>query len=266
MYWRNHLARENIHVALRDGDWKILGNSLLTQFQLYEIEKDWQEKGEVSADHPAVFDRMKKKLIEVHQQVEEEGPNDWWEKEPVRKRGKPKKAGPLPKGKDSTGEFAVVKGGTVSKSGLGYTIDSNGESVALLKLDKPVTDKVVFKVSYKTETTSTTKNAAFAFGPSPENDNLLKAGTAIGMGSHVLFQGGWGNVNTGPKSQMKGAEDRTFSMTVTVDLKSRKATADFDGKTITYELPKDWKQIEYYGYYVKGTKSSFSPIELVGAN
>ena len=262
LYWRNHLARENIHVALRDGDWKILGNSTLDQFQLYEIEKDWQEKSEVSAEYPEIFERLKKKLIDVHQQVEEEGPSEWWENEPIRKRGKPKKSGPLSKGKDNTGEFAVVKGGSISKSDFGYSMESGGECIALQKLPKAVTEKVTFKVSYKTDTSDSTKNAAFAFGPSPENTNLLKAGTAIGMGSHVLFQGGWNNVNTGVGSKMKGAETGTFEMEITVDFKTLKATAKVEGRTLTLELPKDWKQIAYYGYYVKATQSSFSPIEV----
>ena len=40
LYWRNHLARGQIRVALRDGDWKILGNEGLTDFQLFKIEED----------------------------------------------------------------------------------------------------------------------------------------------------------------------------------------------------------------------------------
>ena len=59
LYWRNHLARNNIHVALRDGDWKILASQNLESFQLYNIQKDWQEKEEVSAKYPEIFDRLK---------------------------------------------------------------------------------------------------------------------------------------------------------------------------------------------------------------
>jgi len=83
------------------------------------------------------------------------------------------------------------------------------------------------------------------------------------MGSHVLFQGGWNNLKTGVASRMKGAEDATFEMEITVDFKTRTATAKSEGKTLTYDLPKDWKQIEYYGYYVKDTQSRFSPIEVL---
>ena len=88
LYWRNHLARTEIHVALRDGDWKILGNAQLDTFELYNIAKDWQEKEEVSTKFPDKLKSMKKTLLSVHRQVEEEGPQDWWKNEPV---GKPKK-------------------------------------------------------------------------------------------------------------------------------------------------------------------------------
>ena len=88
LYWRNHLARTEIHVALRDGDWKILGNAQLDTFELYNIAKDWQEKEEVSTKFPDKLKSMKKILLSVHRQVEEEGPQDWWKNEPV---GKPKK-------------------------------------------------------------------------------------------------------------------------------------------------------------------------------
>ena len=93
LYWRNHLARGQIRVALRDGDWKILGNEGLTDFQLFKIEEDWKEQNELSGKHPDKLDALKKKLIDVHRQVEKEGPRDWWVSEPPRKprNKKPKK-------------------------------------------------------------------------------------------------------------------------------------------------------------------------------
>ena len=93
LYWRNHLARGQIRVALRDGDWKILGNEGLTDFQLFKIEEDWKEQNELSGKHPDKLEALKKKLIDVHRQIEKEGPRDWWVSEPPRKprNKKPKK-------------------------------------------------------------------------------------------------------------------------------------------------------------------------------
>ena len=266
LYWRNHLARSNIHVALRDGDWKILASQNLESFQLYHIEKDWQEKEEVSAKHPEIFNRLKSQLITVHKQVEDEGPRDWWQNESVRSRVKPKKTGPLLEGKDSTGDFDVIKGGTLKKAELGYTLESKGEAIALKKLSQTVSKKVTFKVSYQSQTSSNIRNAALAFGPKPENDSLIKAGTAIGMGDHVVFLGGWANVSTGSMTKMKTGADGTFELIVNVDLEKGQVITSVDGKTLKMALPKEVTNINYYGLYTKGTKTEFSPVEVIEAN
>jgi len=91
LYWRNHLARDHIHVALRDGEWKILGSKSLDKFQLYHIEKDWQEKNDLASSNPKKLAELKEKLLAVHAQVEKEGPSEWWKNEqPRRKPRKPK--------------------------------------------------------------------------------------------------------------------------------------------------------------------------------
>ena len=97
LYWRNHLARSDIHVALRDGEWKILGSKSLEKFQLYHIEKDWQEKTDLASSNPKKLTELKEKLLAVHAQVEKEGPSDWWKNEPPRR--KPKKPRKLKKSK-----------------------------------------------------------------------------------------------------------------------------------------------------------------------
>jgi arylsulfatase A len=94
LYWRNHLARTDIRVALRDGDWKLLANESLDRFQLYNIEKDWKEQSEVSGKFPDKLEALKKKLLAVHKQVEKEGPREWWETEPARKPRKKKPKNP----------------------------------------------------------------------------------------------------------------------------------------------------------------------------
>src|SRR5690606_27014404 len=40
LYWRNHLAPDKQKVALRVGDWKILGSNDLTTFELYNLRDD----------------------------------------------------------------------------------------------------------------------------------------------------------------------------------------------------------------------------------
>jgi hypothetical protein len=255
---------------LRDGEWKILGNASLDKFQLYHIEKDWQEKFDLVYSNPEKLAELKKMLLAVHAQVEKEGPSEWWRNEtPRRKPRKPKKSGLLPEGKDETGgAYALVKGGTASKHddpALFHALTGTGETIALRELPKPATRKLVLKTSYKSLASDSTKNAAIAFGDTPENDALLKAGTAIGMNAHVLFPGSWENVSGGAKSTMRAAKDSSFALTLAVDLAKRSVTATINDRALTFPLPDDIKQIRYFGPYVKGTSSAFAPIEVIEA-
>ena len=76
---------------MRDGEWKILGSKSLDKFQLYHIEKDWQEKNDLASSNPKKLAELKEKLLAVHAQVEKEGPSEWWKNaQPRRKPRKPK--------------------------------------------------------------------------------------------------------------------------------------------------------------------------------
>ena len=80
LYWRNHLAQEEFRVAMRDGDWKIIGSDDLTKFELYNVRDDWQETTDLSAMHPEKFDELCDRLVAHDAAVLQEGP-DWWKDE-----------------------------------------------------------------------------------------------------------------------------------------------------------------------------------------
>jgi arylsulfatase A len=80
LYWRNHLAPADSRVALRIGDWKIIGSDDLSKFELFNIREDWQESADLSAKYPDKFAEMKDKLVAQDKQVLAEGP-DWWKDE-----------------------------------------------------------------------------------------------------------------------------------------------------------------------------------------
>jgi arylsulfatase A-like enzyme len=91
LFWRTHVSQANDRVALRIGDWKIVGNDVLTKFQLFEIQKDWKEENDLAATMPEKTEEMKKTLFKVWQDIENEGPKEWWLKE----RQKPTKGSKL---------------------------------------------------------------------------------------------------------------------------------------------------------------------------
>lgn len=91
LFWRTHVSQPDDRVALRIGDWKIVGNDALTKFQLFEIQKDWKEENDLAATMPEKTEEMKKTLFEVWKKIEAEGPKEWW----LNERQKPAKGGKL---------------------------------------------------------------------------------------------------------------------------------------------------------------------------
>jgi arylsulfatase A len=90
LYWRLNMAppKENLHMALRDGDWKLLASQDLTHFELYSLKADPQEKNDLAAKEIERFGRMRATLQNLNAEIEKEGP-DWW------KRLSPNGGGPL---------------------------------------------------------------------------------------------------------------------------------------------------------------------------
>ncbi|TWU32506.1 sulfatase-like hydrolase/transferase [Novipirellula artificiosorum] len=91
LFWRTHVSPPGDRVAMRIGDWKIVGNDTLTEFQLYEIQKDWKEEHDLAATMPEKAEEMRKQLIQVWEAIESEGPDEWWKSD----RQKPSRGGKL---------------------------------------------------------------------------------------------------------------------------------------------------------------------------
>ncbi len=77
LYWRTHISPKDCRVAVRVGDWKIVADETLTQFLLFDMREDPEESSDVSAAHPALFERMKQTLLDMDREVLSDGP-DWW--------------------------------------------------------------------------------------------------------------------------------------------------------------------------------------------
>ena len=92
LYWRLNMAppKENLHMALRDGDWKLLASQDLTHFELYNLKADPQEKNDLKAKEPERFGALRSTLEKQNAEIEKEGP-DWW------KRLSPNGGGPVKK-------------------------------------------------------------------------------------------------------------------------------------------------------------------------
>ena len=262
LFWRTHIAPPASHAAMRIGDWKIVADEKLEKFQLYEIAKDAEEKINLASKMPDKLSEMKAKFLEVWEGVEKEGPSQWWANQP---NGGRRSKGPILKnGKDNTGDFDVVKGGTVSKTEFGYLLDTgDSEGFAVQKLDRPVQESATFKLKYRSAVDTTTRNACFCFGALAQNDRLHKAGTLIGMERHGAFDGSWANVGIGASKTDDFQNDATFEAEVTIDLDHTKLILKVNGKRIEHQLPGNLEKVDYVGIYAKKTKSEFSEITRV---
>ena len=81
LFWRTHVSAAKDRVALRFGDWKIVGNDTMTQFMLFNVQNDWQEKNDLAVQMPEKFEEMKQLLLKTWDDIKTEGPNAWWETE-----------------------------------------------------------------------------------------------------------------------------------------------------------------------------------------
>ena len=259
LFWRTHIAPKDSHAAMRIDEWKVVVNEDLSRFQLYQIEEDWKEENDLADEKPEKLAEMKAKFLEVWNGIEAEGPSEWWKNVPNREQKKRQASPRLKAGTDESGDWNVVRGGTVKKSDFGYHLDAGtGEAFALQKLEEPIQESATFQLRYRAATDEKTRNACFCFGSKPENDALFKAGTMMGMNQHGQFEGGWGNVRSGTSQGAKFDHKATFEAQVTIDLEHGKAILEVGETRIEHPLPESLESITHIGVYAKATRSEFT--------
>jgi arylsulfatase A len=76
LYWRYHDA-PGPKIAMRQGDWKILADVELKDFELYDIKDDPREMTDMAAKEPKRLEMLTTALRKLNGEIEKEGP-DWW--------------------------------------------------------------------------------------------------------------------------------------------------------------------------------------------
>ena len=257
LYWRNHLAPNKYRVGMRIGDWKIVGSDNLTSFELYNIKEDWQETTDVADDFPVTFAQLREALVRHDTAVLNEGP-DWWKLDGQSKRVKRESVEPTV-GEDPTGTFEVVLGTNITKTDFGYRMSPQSEGLAFQKLTSPIKDRANIRLKYRSaQKNGVTRNGALVLTSTPTNGASFKIGTAIGMNQHIAFAGDWGNIGNAGSQRATFAPDDTFEIAVSLDLSKRTGSAEINGVTLNFSLPRELKSIEYVGFYAKETSTEFS--------
>jgi arylsulfatase A len=91
LYWRCAIAPGPLKTAMRIGDWKILADEKLTQFEIYDLKSDPQEKNDLSAAQPGKLTELKTALVKLNTEIEAEGPDWWKQSNQVEKKADKKK-------------------------------------------------------------------------------------------------------------------------------------------------------------------------------
>lgn len=90
LFWRTHVSHPSCRVAVRVDDWKLVSNDEMDVFQLFNVEEDPEEANNLAESMPEKLTEMKQTLFEVWEDVQSEGPSEWWleSKNPPKKGGK----------------------------------------------------------------------------------------------------------------------------------------------------------------------------------
>ncbi|MGA1779770.1 MAG: arylsulfatase, partial [Planctomycetota bacterium] len=94
LYWHYYRALGDPKAALREGRWMILASRVgppalgrninersmaaikgerLERFELYDLSRDPAQQQDLAAVHPELLERLKRRLLERHAEVREEG-------------------------------------------------------------------------------------------------------------------------------------------------------------------------------------------------
>ena len=249
LFW-HYRAPGGMHIALRDGDWKLLASEPMDKFELYNLKNDLKEANDLAAKEPQRVEQMHKTMANLVAEMAKDAP-EWQRnvkrenavKPEKRKRagGEGKEGASVPPAKPGAGDFAIVEGAEIGKTADGYLIASKAEGFALKQLDPPIVRRATIQLTYQ-GAGGRTQNACFAFGSEPKNESLIKAGTMIGMHMHGIFQGDWSQVKKGKTLASGFAPDARFDATVTIDLERHVATLVVDDATVESALPADLKE------------------------
>ncbi|MFW6164218.1 MAG: sulfatase/phosphatase domain-containing protein, partial [Planctomycetota bacterium] len=270
IYWHYphyHPGGATPYGAVRARDWKLIEFYEDMHVELYHLAEDQAETTDLAATKPEKANELRKMLHDWRRRVDAQmpQPNPNYDPDRARQRGgrRRRKVDRKPR---KHPDFAILRGGSVQKSDLGYTLKTAGEATALKKADKPFTKRAVFQFRMKThlEREEGWQNGFLALSDSGKDTDLLVAGVYIGGLRVSIFEGlsNSGGAKTDRPAQFD--RQRTFEVRVTVDLVERDITLQAAGVTVKRPLPASLKAVRYYGYHAMQTTTSFSELQVKG--
>jgi arylsulfatase A len=81
LYWRYDGCDAPLKICYREGDWVLVTDAKIDLCELYNLSEDWQQRNNLVYEEFDRFAEMKLRLVELHEAIEEDGP-DWWKDNP----------------------------------------------------------------------------------------------------------------------------------------------------------------------------------------
>lgn len=243
--------------AIRMGDWKLIEFFGDDRRELYRLDEDLGEQNDLSQQEPEKLKELHDRLLDWRREVNAKLPSDA-PKEASSSHPR-SSAGHVTPTTEFEG-FASLTNIEVTKCELGFEMASNGNGVALRKLEKPITGKATIRVKIH-PSEAMPSNGLLAFGAEPTDAGTVKCGWLVGGRKLSAFIGAYPPAKASEvASGITGG--KTYELEVVVDVPGKEVTLRGDDRQVAHRLPDDVGPIRYLGYAAIRTRSRFGEIEV----
>ena len=274
LFWRSRTRNNNY--AVRRGDWKYVWstegterpgpNQTPARDYLFNLAKDFEEQNDLSARHPEILEELKQLYAKWDAEMDASCRELGIEPPQIRKpsttelrNNRKSNVGKFQPSKSSP-DFDTLTRIQVKQTELGHKLASDGNGLALRRLDTPITG--VAKISTVIQPPDAfPSNGFIALGKKSTDADTIKLGLLVGGNRIAIYDGPYGaKSSTGTNAQIKGGN--SYPAEITIDIPKRRLTFKIAGKTLTHPLPDYIDEIRHLGYYVVRTRAQFGAMEV----
>jgi hypothetical protein len=155
--------------------------------------------------------------------------------------------------------FETLKNVKVEKADFGLKLTSNTDAWAVQKLADP-TRHATFKVQMRPRA-AMPSNAALVFGDAATDAGLIRCCLLIGGNRAAIYEQAYPGTER-VDGHLALREDRTYEVTVEVDLDAGTVVMKTGDTVLTKKLSRKLETIEYVGHGIVWTEAEFSPITM----
>jgi arylsulfatase A-like enzyme len=245
--------------AIRMGDWKLIEFFGDNRRELYRLDRDLGEQHDLSQQEPEKLKELHDRLLDWRRVVDAKLPSDAPAPE-AESSSKPRSSAGQVTPTIKLEGFASLTDVEVKKCEVGFELASNGNGVALKKLEKPITGKATIRVKIQ-PSEAMPSNGFLALGAEPTDAGTVKCGWLVGGGKLSAFTGSYPPAKASEVTSEITA-GKTYELEVVVDIPGKEVILRGDDRQVVHRLPDDVASIQYLGYAAIRTRTRFSEIAV----